>query len=33
MNKIQIIRDNLADHPLYKPEPTNIQKLDTFKKT
>ena len=32
MNKIQTIRDNLADHPLYKPEPTNIQKLDTFKK-
>ena len=32
MNKIQIIRDNLADHPLYKPEPTNIPKLDTFKK-
>ena len=32
MNKIQIIRDNLADHPLYKPEATNILKLDTFKK-
>ena len=32
MNKIQTIRDNLADHPLYKPEPINIQKLDTFKK-
>ena len=32
MNKIQTIRDNLADHPLYKPEPTNIPKFDTFKK-
>ena len=32
MNKIQIIRDNLADHPLYKSEPTNIPKFDTFKK-
>ena len=32
MSKIQTIRDNLAKHPLYKPEPTNIQKLDTFKK-
>ena len=32
MNKIQTIRDNLADHPLYKPEPTNILKFDTFKK-
>ena len=31
MNKVQTIRDNLADHPLYKPKPTNIQKLDTFK--
>ena len=32
MSKIQNIRDNLAKHPLYKPKPTNIQKLDTFKK-
>ena len=32
MNKIQTIRNNLADHPLYKPEPTNIPKFDTFKK-
>ena len=32
MNKIQTIKDNLADHPLYKPEPTNIPKFDTFKK-
>ena len=32
MNKIQTIRDNLAYHPLYKPEPTNILKFDTFKK-
>ena len=32
MNKIQTVRDNLADHPLYKPKPTNIQKLDTFNK-
>ena len=32
MNKIQTIRDNLADHPLYKPKPTNIPKFDTFKK-
>ena len=27
MNKIQTIRDNLADQPLYKPEPTNIPKF------
>ena len=32
MNKIQTISDNLADHPLYKPEPTNIPKFDIFKK-
>ena len=32
MNKIQTIRGNLADHPLYKPKPTNIPKFDTFKK-
>ena len=32
MNKIQTIRDNLADHPLYKPKPTNIPKFYTFKK-
>ena len=32
MNKIQTIRDNLADHPLYKPKPTKIPKFDTFKK-
>ena len=31
MNKTQTIRDNLADHPLYKPDPTNIPKFDTFK--
>ena len=31
MNKIQTIRDNLADHSLYKPEPMNIPKFDTFK--
>ena len=32
MNKIQTIRDNLADHRLYKPKPTNMLKVDTFKK-
>ena len=32
MNKIHTIRDNLADHPLYKPESTNIPKFGTFKK-
>ena len=32
MNKIQTIRDNLADHLLHKPKPTNIPKFDTFQK-
>ena len=31
MNKIQTIKDSLADHPLYRPKPTNIPKFDAFK--
>ena len=31
MNKIQTLRESLADHPLYRPKPTNIPKFDTFK--
>ena len=31
MNKIQTIRDSLANHPLYRTEPTNIPKFDAFK--